>query len=150
MIIRNTLVRLILRCISCHFTCNKSIDCINDLGFGHNGTVYRVDAHEGFPSMDSNRMYQSRYREVRIIGSGTSGRAILVFDTRQSPRADPKFLVLKEIIRPDYIITLKERIQARREVEILSNLRHSNVIRYMDSFEELGHLYIVTEFANRG
>ncbi|RYG53426.1 hypothetical protein EON66_08560, partial [archaeon] len=41
-------------------------------------------------------------------------------------------------------------VRPRAEAAILSHLSHPNIISHMESFEEDGHLCIVTEFAERG
>jgi serine/threonine protein kinase len=42
------------------------------------------------------------------------------------------------------------RAHPRAEASILSHLHHPAIIRHIESFEEDGHLCIVTEFAERG
>lgn len=44
----------------------------------------------------------------------------------------------------------EERRGARREAEILRHLGHPGILRHIESFEDEGHLCLVTEFCERG
>ena len=44
----------------------------------------------------------------------------------------------------------EERRTSRREAALLANLNHPCVLRHIESFEEDGHLCIVTEFCEHG
>lgn len=99
-----------------------------------------------------------KYKKVRVIGQGVSGRAILAqrrlavdTDTTSQIESDDllDLVVLKEI-RLQQLSTEKERELARKEVDILARLNHPNIISYYDSFEEGGKLYIVQEYAEGG
>ena len=39
---------------------------------------------------------------------------------------------------------------ALKEVEMLKELKHPNIIKYHDSFADDGNLYIVMEYASKG
>jgi len=84
-----------------------------------------------------------RYEEIKTIGKGSFGRAILV-----KRKSDDQLLVLKQINVLE--MSEKERNDAMNEVHLLSMLDHENIIGYHDSFLVDGCLHIVMEYANAG
>ncbi len=44
----------------------------------------------------------------------------------------------------------KEREEARKEVSVLAQLRHPNIVSYVESFEERGTLHIVMDYCDGG
>ena len=85
-------------------------------------------------------LYGGQYRHVKVIGSGSTCRAILVHDVENTP------YVLKEMP----LARLSDKILARKEVQLLSQLSHPNIIRYVGAFEEREAFYIITAYANGG
>jgi NIMA (never in mitosis gene a)-related kinase 1/4/5 len=96
--------------------------------------------------MTTRDLIASQYKFIKVVGTGTSGRALLVQDTTSKSQT---LLVLKEI-RLNEWTTLEEKMQAKKEIGILSMLSHPNVIRYLSSFEDTQHLYIAMEYADGG
>ncbi|CAG5136469.1 unnamed protein product, partial [Candidula unifasciata] len=47
-------------------------------------------------------------------------------------------------------MSTKEREQARKEVAVLAQLKHPNIVAYVESFEERGSLYIVMNYCSGG
>ncbi|XP_032223263.2 serine/threonine-protein kinase Nek1 isoform X2 [Nematostella vectensis] len=84
-----------------------------------------------------------RYVRVKKIGEGSFGKALLV-----KKRNDGKHYVIKEInicrMKP------REREESRKEVKVLSQLKHPNIVSYQESFEESGNLYIVMDYCDGG
>lgn len=68
------------------------------------------------------------YTRVRKIGEGSYGRALLV-----KGRQDGRQYVIKVInlVKMDK----RGREEARREVKVLSQMKHPNIVTYQDSFE---------------
>lgn len=68
------------------------------------------------------------YTRVRKIGEGSYGRALLV-----KGRQDGRQYVIKVInlVKMDR----RGREEARREVKVLSQMKHPNIVTYQDSFE---------------
>ncbi|EDO49138.1 predicted protein, partial [Nematostella vectensis] len=85
----------------------------------------------------------NRYQKIDIIGKGTFGSAWLV-ESRQSKR----LYALKELNAT--AMPSEDRHLALNEVKILSTLKHRNIVRYRDAFEETGRFYIVMEYAEGG
>ncbi|GAM22931.1 hypothetical protein SAMD00019534_061060 [Acytostelium subglobosum LB1] len=83
------------------------------------------------------------YEELRTIGKGSFGKAVLV-----RRRSDGLLLVLKQINIME--MAPRERNDAMNEVQVLSMLDHENIIAYHDSFLVNGTLYIGMEYANAG
>ncbi|VTJ67594.1 Hypothetical predicted protein, partial [Marmota monax] len=44
----------------------------------------------------------------------------------------------------------KEREESRREIAVLANMKHPNIVQYRKSFKENGSLYIVMDYCERG
>ena len=44
----------------------------------------------------------------------------------------------------------KERTEARKEVSVLAQMKHPNIVAYIESFEELGNLFIVMDYCDGG
>uniref|UniRef100_A0A673Y085 non-specific serine/threonine protein kinase n=1 Tax=Salmo trutta TaxID=8032 RepID=A0A673Y085_SALTR len=83
------------------------------------------------------------YEKVRKIGEGSFGNAILV-----KPRDDGKQYVIKQIGISR--MSSKERQESRKEVAVLANMSHPNIVQYKESFEECGCLYIVMDYCEGG
>uniref|UniRef100_A0A8C5MRA1 non-specific serine/threonine protein kinase n=1 Tax=Leptobrachium leishanense TaxID=445787 RepID=A0A8C5MRA1_9ANUR len=84
-----------------------------------------------------------KYVKVSKIGEGSFGKAILV-----KSRQDGKQYVIKEIGISK--MSNKEREESRREVAVLANMKHPNIVQYQESFEESGCLYIVMDYCEGG
>ncbi|CAH1267419.1 NEK1 [Branchiostoma lanceolatum] len=84
-----------------------------------------------------------KYQKVKRIGEGSFGKAFLVRNKK-----DGKQYVIKEISITK--MSPKERQESRREVTVLSKMKHTNIVSYQESFEEVGNLYIVMDFCDGG
>ncbi|XP_040482364.1 serine/threonine-protein kinase Nek1 isoform X2 [Ursus maritimus] len=84
-----------------------------------------------------------KYVRLQKIGEGSFGKAILVKSTE-----DGRQYVIKEINISK--MSNKEREESRREVAVLANMKHPNIVQYRESFEENGSLYIVMDYCEGG
>ncbi|XP_061849026.1 serine/threonine-protein kinase Nek1 isoform X3 [Colius striatus] len=84
-----------------------------------------------------------KYIKVRKIGEGSFGKAILV-----KSKENGQQYVIKEINISK--MSNKEREESRREVAVLANMKHPNIVLYRESFEENGCLYIVMDYCEGG
>ncbi|XP_047674716.1 serine/threonine-protein kinase Nek1 isoform X3 [Tachysurus fulvidraco] len=84
-----------------------------------------------------------KYEKVKKIGEGSFGKAILV-----RSREDGHQYVIKEIGISK--MSNKERQESRKEVAVLANMSHPNIVQYKESFEESGCLYIVMDYCEGG
>ncbi|KAJ3627378.1 hypothetical protein MTP99_014758 [Tenebrio molitor] len=92
--------------------------------------------------MNSNKFYED-YEKLKTVGQGAFGTATLYRRIN-----DGKQVVMKEVFLMDMDNT--EKKAALNEVEILSTLNHSNIIRYLGSFQREGSLLIIMEYADGG
>ncbi|XP_046329460.2 serine/threonine-protein kinase Nek1-like isoform X2 [Haliotis rufescens] len=83
------------------------------------------------------------YTRVRKIGEGAFGKALLV-----KSKATGGQFVIKEISIGR--MNQKERVESRKEVAVLAQLKHPNIVAYRESFEEKGCLFIVMDFCSGG
>ena len=72
-----------------------------------------------------------QYVRVRKIGEGSFGHALLV-----KGRRDGKHYVIKEVNYSK--MGRRECEEARKEVKVLSQMKHPNIVAYQDSFEGRG------------
>ncbi|XP_038610881.1 serine/threonine-protein kinase Nek1 isoform X4 [Tachyglossus aculeatus] len=84
-----------------------------------------------------------KYIKVQKIGEGSFGKAILV-----KAKENSRQYVIKEINISR--MSKKEREESRREVAVLANMKHPNIVLYRESFEENGSLYIVMDYCEGG
>ncbi|XP_029057493.1 serine/threonine-protein kinase Nek1 isoform X2 [Monodon monoceros] len=84
-----------------------------------------------------------KYVRAQKIGEGSFGKAILVNSIE-----DGRQYVIKEINISS--MSSKEREESRREVAVLANMKHPNIVQYRESFEENGSLYIVMDYCEGG
>uniref|UniRef100_A0A8C8S4N8 non-specific serine/threonine protein kinase n=1 Tax=Pelusios castaneus TaxID=367368 RepID=A0A8C8S4N8_9SAUR len=84
-----------------------------------------------------------KYIKVQKIGEGSFGKAILV-----KAKENNRQYVIKEINICK--MSNKEREESRREVAVLANMKHPNIVLYRESFEENGCLYIVMDYCEGG
>nr|VZH95002.1 unnamed protein product [Spirometra erinaceieuropaei] len=84
-----------------------------------------------------------RYEKIKKIGEGAFGRAWLVHD-----KENKMPLVIKEI--PILNLSKKEIEESRREVSVLAKMNHPNIVKYCQSFEDMGSIHIVMEYCDGG
>ncbi|RNA05217.1 serine threonine- kinase Nek1-like isoform X1, partial [Brachionus plicatilis] len=88
-------------------------------------------------------MTWSDYVKVKKIGEGAFGSAWLVKNKK-----DNKDYVVKKINVAK--MPTKEREEAKKEVSVLAQMNHPNIVSYIDSFEEDGNLCIVMDYCDGG
>ncbi|KAL8001431.1 putative protein kinase [Plasmopara halstedii] len=87
-----------------------------------------------------------RFEEIKCIGRGSYGSAHLVRVRQQN--GIPDRFVVKKI--PMELLSIKEKNQSFREVELLAKLKHPNVVEYSESFEVDNVLHIVMAYCDGG
>eukprot|EP00727_Mastigamoeba_balamuthi_P011236 m51a1_g6735 putative protein serine threonine kinase (592) ;mRNA; f:212566-215004 len=83
------------------------------------------------------------YEEIKLIGRGSFGRALLCRRI-----SDDRRVVVKQIDLSD--MGEKEREEALNEARVMTSLRHPNIVEYFGHFERGGVLHIVMEHAAGG
>ncbi|CAH1777895.1 unnamed protein product [Owenia fusiformis] len=84
-----------------------------------------------------------KYQRIKKIGEGSFGKALLV-----RHKENGKQFVIKEINISK--MGRKEREDSRKEVAVLAQMNHPNIVFYRESFEEAGNLHIVMDFCEGG
>ncbi|XP_067451144.1 interferon-induced very large GTPase 1-like isoform X2 [Thunnus thynnus] len=85
-----------------------------------------------------------KYEKVKEIGKGGFGTAILV-----KSKEDGHQYVIKEIYGISGMSS-EERQKAQKEVEVLAEMSHPNIVQYKESFEEEDCLCIVMDYCEGG
>ncbi|XP_024120060.1 serine/threonine-protein kinase Nek5 isoform X3 [Oryzias melastigma] len=85
------------------------------------------------------------YEVLRQIGEGAFGKAFLVRNKKGGGDAQ---CVIKQINLKK--MSAKERESSKKEVTLLSKMKHPNIVSFISSFLEKGSLYIVMEFCDGG
>jgi NIMA (never in mitosis gene a)-related kinase len=84
-----------------------------------------------------------KYKVVKKLGQGSYGTVYLVQDSK-----DNQYFVMKKITVSG--MGEQELADCKKEIQILSVMKHPNIIRYKRSFVRRGALCIVMEFADGG
>ena len=104
--------------------------------------VTTVDDSDRTPSSES--LGNSSFEIIKVIGTGSFGKAILVRN-----RKDGKNYVMKRINVKE--MSEDERQGAMNEVKVLQLLKHQNIIAYHEYFQSNdGHLNIIMDYADGG
>ncbi|XP_061428991.1 serine/threonine-protein kinase Nek4-like [Lethenteron reissneri] len=86
-----------------------------------------------------------RYRRIRLVGKGSYGEVYLVQCLEERSK---KQFVIKHLSLAS--ASARERKAAEQEANLLSSLRHPNIVTYRESWEEGGCLHIVMGFCEGG
>ncbi|XP_018411959.1 PREDICTED: serine/threonine-protein kinase Nek3 [Nanorana parkeri] len=82
------------------------------------------------------------YKILNVIGEGSFGKALLVCHQNTNQN-----YVMKEVRLPKSSGASRD---SRQEAILLAKMKHPNIVKFRESFEEDGHLYIVMEYCERG
>ena len=95
------------------------------------------------PYTNSFFIFMNDYQQVKVLGQGGYGKAILA---RQ--KSNNKMVVIKEISISG--LPYKAMQETLKEAKVLSSLKHPNIVNYIKSFESRGNFYIIMEYADGG
>ncbi|XP_074551297.1 serine/threonine-protein kinase Nek5 [Halichoeres trimaculatus] len=87
----------------------------------------------------------NNYEVIRQIGEGAFGKAFLVQDKGEG--GDRKCVVKQINLRK---MSAREKEGSKKEVTLLSKMKHPNIVTFISSFQERGSLYIVMEYCDGG
>ncbi|XP_059198844.1 serine/threonine-protein kinase Nek5-like isoform X2 [Centropristis striata] len=87
----------------------------------------------------------NNYEVVRQIGEGAFGKAFLVRD--RGGGGDRQCVVKQINLRK---MSAREKEGSKKEVTLLSKMKHPNIVAFISSFQEKGSLYIVMEYCDGG
>ncbi|XP_050956457.1 serine/threonine-protein kinase Nek5 isoform X2 [Labeo rohita] len=86
-----------------------------------------------------------QYEVVRQVGQGAFGRALLV----KQRHGDAQLYVIKEInLRQQ--LSSRDKDASRKEVTLLSKMKHPNIVAFYKSFHDRNNLYILMEYCDAG
>lgn len=85
----------------------------------------------------------SNFVKIKKIGEGSFGAAWLVKGIKDGTQYVIKIINVSRM-------PTKEREEARKEVSVLAQMKHPNIVSYIDSFEESGNLCIVMDYCDGG
>ncbi|XP_073701281.1 serine/threonine-protein kinase Nek5-like [Garra rufa] len=86
----------------------------------------------------------NQYEVVRQVGQGAFGRALLV----KHRHGDAQLYVIKEINLRQ--LSSRDKDASRKEVTLLSKMKHPNIVAFYKSFYDRNNLYILMEYCDAG
>jgi len=89
-----------------------------------------------------------RYETIRVLGRGSFGQVLLVMSPQASACSKDDLLVIKRVGLPD--AESKAYTDALKEIKVLRQLFHPNIIGYHEAFVDGTTLCIVMEYAAGG
>jgi serine/threonine protein kinase len=95
-------------------------------------------------TLATGQVLQNRYRIVSPLGQGGMGAVYRAWDTRLNVP-----VALKEMVpQPglDHATLVQLRQQFQQEAKVLARLKHPNLVRVIDHFEEGGNAYLAMDF----
>jgi len=92
------------------------------------------------------QMVHGRYRVVTLLSQGGMGAVYEVMDTTLNVRCALKEMIPYPGTQGSALPELREQFQ--QEAQLLAGLRHSNLPRVSDHFEEDGNAYLVMDFVH--
>ena len=87
--------------------------------------------------------YQSMYKKGKELGKGGYSTVYEVINKQTNRRYASKEII-KAKLKPDDEIGLKQ------EIEIMKNLNHKNIVKFIDFFDDNEHYYVVLELLEGG
>ena len=84
-----------------------------------------------------------KYRKIRQIGQGAAGSVFLVEERKTGDKYVIKIINMTRM-------TVVEQQKVMREVSLLADMEHPNIVQYRESFKESGCVHIVMEFCEGG
>ncbi|KAL4442315.1 hypothetical protein ABPG74_005656 [Tetrahymena malaccensis] len=87
--------------------------------------------------------YEQKYKEIELIGRGTQGSAMLV-----ECRLDQKRYVSKKVILSN--LSEKDQNNAIQELKLLREMKHPNIVKFIESYKEKNKVIIIMEYCEYG
>ena len=88
-------------------------------------------------------MVMEKYRKIRQIGQGAAGAVFLVDEKKTGDKYVIKVINMARM-------TVVEQQKVLREVSLLADMEHPNIVQYKESFREGGCVHIVMEYCEGG
>ena len=91
-----------------------------------------------------NPIYAEKgYEQGYLVGRGTYGQAWVLRRYKDGLQC-----ICKEVRTS--LLKAREKEAALREADLLARMNHPNIVKYYDSFERSGTMFIVMEYAEGG
>ncbi|KHN74812.1 NUAK family SNF1-like kinase 1 [Toxocara canis] len=87
---------------------------------------------------------KQRFEIIRKLGSGTYGKVSLAYDHKNERE------VAVKLIKKSAIENKQDLVRIRREIRIMSALKHPNIIQIFEVFENRDKIILVMEYASGG
>ncbi|KRX57986.1 NUAK family SNF1-like kinase 1 [Trichinella sp. T9] len=101
-------------------------------------------AEEESGRMSRRSSIRQRFEIVKKLGSGTYGKVSLAIDHRTSEQ------VAIKVIKKLSIENSQDLLRIRREIQVMSMLKHPNIIEIKEVFENDEKIVIIMEYASGG
>jgi NIMA (never in mitosis gene a)-related kinase len=114
-----------------------------------------ADSNANTSNNSDNELIQvkDRYKQIKVLGRGSYGEVWLVTPLESSvgSKSKPRRCVLKRVSLNRANDEKNELAAAEREAQLLSSLKHPNIVAYIESFRSRDrHLNIVMAFCEGG
>ena len=100
------------------------------------------------PPPDWPQQAEDDYERIRVLGAGAFGQVLLAKRRPQNAHPTEDYVAIKGVS----ILTENEGATAEREIAILSELSHPNIIKLLDAYEPASDTakgrYIVMSYIN--
>ncbi|EPS38246.1 hypothetical protein H072_7982 [Dactylellina haptotyla CBS 200.50] len=107
----------------------------------------RSDPSNNIPaqiSLSSKALHLGMFEIGRPLGKGKFGRVYLAKERKTG------FLCALKVLHKSELQEGRVEVQLRREVEIQSNLRHPNILRFFGHFHDSKRVFLIIEYAAQG
>lgn len=98
----------------------------------------KFDETKYFADLKAENPFDRDFKPIRVLGEGAFGKVLLCRSNHNEIERAIKVMKRSDI----------NGKKSEREIDILKQLNHPNLIRYCGSYEHKGKVYLVTEYCN--
>lgn len=91
------------------------------------------------------RKKPSDFEQLKVLGTGTYGKVLLVRD-----KVTRKLYAQKQLKKASMIVEEKKVVQTKTEKEILESVRHPYIVKLFYAMQDQQKLYLILEYAQGG
>ncbi|KAF5096280.1 hypothetical protein D0Z00_002840 [Geotrichum galactomycetum] len=100
---------------------------------------------EEFLNMPSTKKVPSDFEQLKVLGTGTYGKVILVREKKSG-----KLYAQKQLKKASMIVEEKKIQQTKTEKGILESVRHPYIVKLFYAMQDQEKLYLILEYAQGG